>query len=524
MYVIEQPLPAAPAANSKANVLLEWNEIYDAYNEVACLILSSMTPEFHRQFENSSPYDMIKELKAMFEKQARVERFDLIQTFYACKQEEGLILNSLTTDLSEFVRNCNMYNMGKTVGELHAMFIEYEKGLPKKAETPQVMMIKGGKIQKANKKSLKAKGKGKANGKGKDKQVYIPKPKNPKPSAKEHPAKDDACHHCKEGFREVRKLKQRALYLYVGNGVRVQVEAIRSYDLVLHNGLVICLDNCHYAPSILRGVVLVHHLVENGFIRRFTDFGILVSKNNVHYFNVIPSNGIYEIDMHNLVPNVNSIYNVSTKRAKHNLDSTYLWHCRLAHISKKRIKRLQQEGLLKSIDDESFDQCVSFLSCKMTRKSFPHRPERATDLLGIIHTDVCGPLRHVSRQGASYFITFTDDYSRYGYVYLLKHKHEDYALESTTRILNMVPSKKGCETLVKRDTPDKLQQRSIKCIFIGYPKETMGYYFYFPPENKIVVARYAEFFEKNLLSQVVSGRAGELEEIKEEDTPPSENT
>ncbi|GJX84259.1 hypothetical protein Tco_0335033 [Tanacetum coccineum] len=49
-------------------------------------------------------------------------------------------------------------------------------GLPKKAKTPKVMMIKGGKIQKSNKKSLKAKGKGKANGKGKDKQVYIPKP------------------------------------------------------------------------------------------------------------------------------------------------------------------------------------------------------------------------------------------------------------------------------------------------------------------------------------------------------------
>ncbi|GKF13768.1 retrotransposon protein, putative, ty1-copia subclass, partial [Tanacetum coccineum] len=61
----------------------------------------------------------------------------------------------------------------------------------------------------------------------------------------------------------------------------------------------------------------------------------------------------------------------------------------------------------------------------------------------------------------------------------------DYALESAT----MVPTKKGCEALVKRDTPDKLKQRSVKCIFIGYPKETMGYYFYFPPENKIVVAR-----------------------------------
>nr|GEY27705.1 retrotransposon protein, putative, Ty1-copia subclass [Tanacetum cinerariifolium] len=63
----------------------------------------------------------------------------------------------------------------------------------------------------------------------------------------------------------------------------------------------------------------------------------------------------------------------------------------------------------------------------MTRKPFPHHTERATDLLGLIHTDVCGPLRHVSRQGASYFITFTDDYSRYGYVYLLKHKHEVFA-------------------------------------------------------------------------------------------------
>ncbi|GJW66046.1 retrotransposon protein, putative, ty1-copia subclass [Tanacetum coccineum] len=320
--------------------------------------------------------------------------------------------------------------MGKTVGELHAMLIEYEKGLPKKAETPQVMMIKGGKIQKSNKKSLKAKGKGKTNGKGKDKQVYIPKPKNPKTSAKEHLAKDDTCHHCKE----------------VGH----------------------CKRNC---PTYL--AELIKKKKKQVGTASSSDVFII----ELFYF---PTkswvNGIYEIDMHNLVPNVNSIYNVSTKRAKHNLDFTYLWHCRLAHISKKRIEKLQQEGLIKSTDDESFDQCVSCLSSKMTRKSFPHRPERATDLLEIIHTDVCGLLRHMSRQGASYFITFTDDYSHYGYVYLLKHKHEDYVLESTTRILNMVPTKKvdktpyelwygkvpnlsylkvwGCEALVKRDTPD----------------------------------------------------------------------
>ncbi|GJX73296.1 retrotransposon protein, putative, ty1-copia subclass [Tanacetum coccineum] len=53
----------------------------------------------------------------------------------------------------------------------------------------------------------------------------------------------------------------------------------------------------------------------------------------------------------------------------------------------------------------------------------------------------------------------------------------------------------------------------------------MGYYFYFPPENKIVVARYAEFFEKRLISQEISGRAVDLEEIQEEeDTTPSDIT
>ncbi|GJT43807.1 putative reverse transcriptase domain-containing protein [Tanacetum coccineum] len=274
MYVIEQPLPAAPAADFEAQVLSQWNAVYDAYNEVACLILGSMTPELHRQFENSSPYDMIKELKAMFEKQAGVERFDLIQTFHACKQEEGKPVAAYVIQMKGYVDQLERLGymlpqdliVGLILNGLTKDFVRF-------AETPQVMMIKDGKIQKANKKSLKAKGKGKANGNGKDKQVYIPKPKNPKPSAKEHPAKDDTYHHCNklalpvlQGFREARKLKQGALYLYVGNGVRAQVEAIGSYDLVLPNGLVICLDNCHYAPSITRGVVSVYRLVENGFV------------------------------------------------------------------------------------------------------------------------------------------------------------------------------------------------------------------------------------------------------------------
>ncbi|GJZ14041.1 zinc finger, CCHC-type containing protein [Tanacetum coccineum] len=109
---------------------------------------------------------------------------------------------------------------------------------------------------------------------------------------------------------------------------------------------------------------------------------------------------------------------------------------------------LQRDGLLQPTHDESHKQCKSCISGKMARKPFPHQVERAKDLLGLIHTDVCGPFRTVSREGANYFITFTDDFSRYGFVYLMKHKHEvfetfkGYALETAARILNMVPTKK----------------------------------------------------------------------------------
>ncbi|GJX67485.1 retrotransposon protein, putative, ty1-copia subclass [Tanacetum coccineum] len=125
----------------------------------------------------------------------------------------------------------------------------------------------------------------------------------------------------------------------------------------------------------------------------------------------------------------------------------------------------------------------------------------------------------------------------------------DYALETAARILNMVPTKKvqktpykvwhgqapklsylkvwGCEALVKRDILtklDKLEPRSIKCIFVGYPKEIMGYSFYYPPENKVLVARTAEFLENSLITQEASGSLEDLEIIQEEDTHPSINT
>ncbi|GJW92835.1 retrotransposon protein, putative, ty1-copia subclass [Tanacetum coccineum] len=371
------------------------------------------------------------------------------------------------------------------------------------------------------------------------------------------------------GLRRSKKLKHGALSLYMGNGVRATIKVIGSFDLILPSGLIIVLDNCHFAPTVTRGVVSISRLLENDYSHTFTNYGISVSKDNVFYFNAIPHDGIYEIDMHNIYPNVTSTFNVSNKRVKYSLDSYYLWHCRLGHINKKRMDKLQRDGILQM-------------------------------------------------QGASYFITFTDDFSGYGYVYLMKHKHEvfetfkvfqnevenqlgkkikairsdqggeylshefvnhmksygivsqitppytlqhngvserrnrtlldmvrsmmnlttlpksfwGYALESVACILNMVPTKKVERTpyeIWHRKAPKLSYLRVWGC----YPKETMGYYFYYRPENKIFVAQNVEFFENSLIVQEASGSHGplkmsgsdeRLELIQEEDTQPSENT
>ena len=63
---------------------------------------------------------------------------------------------------------------------------------------------------------------------------------------------------------------------------------------------------------------------------------------------------------------------------------------------------------------------------KMTKTLFTGHSEKANDLLGLIHSDVCGPLSSNAKGGFQYFITFINNFSRYGYVYLMKHKFESF--------------------------------------------------------------------------------------------------
>nr|GEU51572.1 hypothetical protein [Tanacetum cinerariifolium] len=387
--------------------------------------------------------------------------------------------------------------------------------------------------------------------KGKNKQAYAPKPKIPRYLAElMKKKKNTLLELVVQGLRDSRKLKPRAISLYVGNGQR-EAKAISAFYLCLPSGLEIVLNNCHYAPSITRGVISVSYLYDDGFVNCFVDNTIQVSRNNVVYFCAIPRDGIFEID--------SSVYDVSNKKAKLDLDSALLWHCQLGHISKKRIEKLQHDGLLNSSDLRAFKICVSCMFRKMERKPYTHQVERDKALLGLIHTDevknqlgkTIKSLR--SDRGGEYmsqeFLDHLKDHRIIAYRTLpytpqhngvserrnrtlldmvrsiisqttLPKSFWDYALKTVARILNMVPTKKR-DTLTK---PDKLEPISFKSIFVGYQKETMGYSFYYPPENKVLVARNTKFLENSLIDQEASGSLEDLEIIQEEDTHPSLDT
>ena len=73
----------------------------------------------------------------------------------------------------------------------------------------------------------------------------------------------------------------------------------------------------------------------------------------------------------------------------------------------------------------------------------------------------------------------------------------------------------GCEAYVKLQASDKLPSKSDKCLFMGYPKETKGYYFYIPSENKVFIARNGVFLEREFISKRISGSKTSLEEFQE---------
>ncbi|GJX22050.1 retrotransposon protein, putative, ty1-copia subclass [Tanacetum coccineum] len=496
-----------------------------ASNEIAGLMLVTMDPDIQKNLEQLGAYDMLKELKMLFAQQVEQELLQIVQEFYACKQEEGQSVSSYVLKMKSYIDSLERLR--------HAMTQKLAEGSRKTKRRNRISLLTGIRERKSKDGLCTC-------------ASFSPKPKNPTTPKKDNPAKDAIYHQCGEvghwrrncpiyltelvkkkklsqrastsgiftielysfpstfwvydtgcgthicvttqGLRGSRKLEPGALSMYVGNGHHATVKAIGEFHLCLSSGLVLILHNCHYAPSITRGIISVLRLYKDGFINCFEhDNTISVSKNNLVYFSTIPRDDIFEIDLSSSSTN-DSVSKGSRNQLGKTIKSLRSDR-RGEYISQEFLDHLKEQGII-------------------AHRTLPYTPQhngvserRNRTLLGMVHSMMSQTT--------------------------LPKSFWDYALESAARILNMVPTKKGCKALVKRDTltkPNKMEPRSIKCIFVGYPKEMIGYSFYYPPENKFFVARNAEFLKNSLIAQEASGSLEDLEIIQEEDTHPSIDT
>ncbi|CAA0824494.1 Uncharacterized mitochondrial protein AtMg00300, partial [Striga hermonthica] len=197
----------------------------------------------------------------------------------------------------------------------------------------------------------------------------------------------------------------------------------------LHFGLdrFLVLKNCLYVPCFRKNLISVSKLFMNGFSATFDNkvvirFGkkFICSGSLVGNLYIIKSKSS-PLQQKQLF---NSSSNLNKRKEPSKMNETYLWHLRLGHINLRRIQWLAADGPLWSFEVEAFPTCESCLEGKMTKRVFSSKGHRAEDVLGLVHSDLCGPMSIQARGGFEYFVTFIDDYSRYGYIFLLHRKSE----------------------------------------------------------------------------------------------------
>ncbi|KAI3699760.1 hypothetical protein L2E82_44271 [Cichorium intybus] len=457
-YVLETELVEVDPETATPEEVASYTKHSDDATKVACIMIATMNPELQRIYEDYWPYEMHKELAEKFRKQERIERREVVKAFINGKPKEAempvhedlavdIVLNSLPSSYDQFTLAYHLNNNQATLAELHRMLRTAEVGMKGKGllpVNPPVLAIGSGKGKKRKgppKQNWREKTHvGSSSNAPKGKSSGIPHVQNPKDAdcfyykQKGHwkrscptylqDIKDGKVKRHKQDLEESRELERGRLNLVMGNRRTSPVTKIDVYRLALSNGVRLDLHNCCYSPDMTKNIISFHALFKQGFYYEFDKLNgsIFVFKNNVFIFNAMPCDGVYESIM--CVDNYGK--NVFAIDASSGIEKACLWHCRLGHINKKRIAQLQKDGVLESFDLGSDDVCESCLFGKMTKSPFKGTFERGEGLLDIIHTDVCGPFRTTTKDDTRFYVTFTDDFSRYGYIYLIKNKSDTF--------------------------------------------------------------------------------------------------
>ena len=128
--------------------------------------------------------------------------------------------------------------------------------------------------------------------------------------------------------------------------------AVGTLPLHLPSRLVLDLNNCYLVPALSMNIISGSCFMRDDYSFKSEINGCSIYMSNIFYGHAPLMISLYLL---NLNRSDTHIHNIDAKRCKVNNDSaTYSWHCRLSHIGVKRMKKLHADGLLESLDYESF--------------------------------------------------------------------------------------------------------------------------------------------------------------------------
>ena len=228
-----------------------------------------------------------------------------------------------------------------------------------------------------------------------------------------------------QGCLSCRKPNDGERYIFEGDVKKVEVEAVGIFRLLLNYGTYLDLNQTFFVLSFRRNLVSISVLDKFGYSCSFGNnkFSLFQNSNLVGTGSLSYVDNLYMLDT---VASYHETLQLSTRGVKRKLtneNSSSLWHKRLGHISKRRIEKLVSDGILDSLDFVDFEICTNYIKGKQTNTR-RFGANKATDVLELIHTDICEPFPMVSWNGQQYFITFINDFSRYGYLYLIHEKSQ----------------------------------------------------------------------------------------------------
>lgn len=242
-----------------------------------------------------------------------------------------------------------------------------------------------------------------------------------------------ATHNLTNNLKILHNYKEEApVEIKVANGEKLLASGRGSVKISLQNTLR-TISEVLYVPELTVNLLSVSAMTRKGFTVVFDKNVCKVFDGDQVVAVAKQVNGVYIIDKPCVLPlSKQSSASPSTCTAteqavlaSQSSESQVMWHRRLGHLNRRSMDLLKGMAVGIDYDNSNFKSCVPCIQGKQARLPFPKKSfNRAKDILGLVHTDLCGPMSKPSLSGCRYFLTFIDDYSRKTYIYFLRSKDQ----------------------------------------------------------------------------------------------------